>query len=555
MFCKNNLQQISFTDPTNNMPKYLKDILDKSWANAFQKYTFPNINEDRFSVLYSDNFATRPNTPVNVIVGLLILKEIFHLTDEELIGSLYFDVRFQFALRTASYEKQPVSINTLTNFRNRLVEYEKKTGIDLIKLEVENQAEIIAKHLKVENKKVRMDSLMVSSSCKKLSRIELIYSVNAKFVKMLNSISTELIPKECAAYLENGHKNDTIYRTRDILVESKTVMLLNQSQILYQAGLKSSEAIINSEEFKLLSRLLNEQTTEDESGSAVPKLGSKISPESLQNPSDPDATYRKKYGSNTGYVANIVETFNAENSVISSYDFKPNTYSDSKFADDTIEKLTAKITDPKGKIKVITDGSYYEQEKAEAASTKGIDLIPGELVGRKPIKGKMSYSTFAIDPNKNIVTKCAYGKVPIESYFESKAYTAKFNIDDCKNCPHSANCTIKRQKKYNVVRFSEKRYKVDLQREKMGTAEYIKLTNQRAGIEGIPSVLRRKYNVDAMPIRGLLRSKMWFGFKIAAYNFKKLLKQYLKLSGNLICNLIFKLINIFCNKNNMLLQV
>lgn len=89
----------------------------------------------------------------------------------------------------------------------------------------------------------------------------------------------------------------------------------------------------------------------------------------------------------------------------------------------------------------------------------------------------------------------------------------------------------------------------------MGTAEYIELTNQRAGIEEIPSVLRRKYNVDAMPVRGLPRSKMWFGFKIAAYNYKKLLKQYIKLSNNLICYLIFKLINIFYNKSNMLLQV
>jgi hypothetical protein len=30
--------------------------------------------------------------------------------------------------------------------------------------------------------------------------------------------------------------------------------------------------------------------------------------------------------------------------------------------------------------------------------------------------------------------------------------------------------------------------------------------------------------VDFMPVRGLLRSKLWFGFKIAAMNFKSLLK-------------------------------
>ena len=33
-----------------------------------------------------------------------------------------------------------------------------------------------------------------------------------------------------------------------------------------------------------------------------------------------------------------------------------------------------------------------------------------------------------------------------------------------------------------------------------------------------------KYNEDAMPVRGLLRSKLCFGFKVGAYNFKKLMK-------------------------------
>ena len=66
-------------DPTNNMPDYLQEYLENSWAHTFQKYIFPEINEEQFSVLYSDNKASRPNSPVNVIIGLLILKEILGL--------------------------------------------------------------------------------------------------------------------------------------------------------------------------------------------------------------------------------------------------------------------------------------------------------------------------------------------------------------------------------------------------------------------------------------------------------------------------------------------
>lgn len=91
MFYKNNLQQTSLFDPINQMPKYLQDILNKSWAKAFKDYIFSQINEERFSVLYSDK-TSRPNSPINVIIGLLIIKEIFQQTDEELIGSIHFDV-------------------------------------------------------------------------------------------------------------------------------------------------------------------------------------------------------------------------------------------------------------------------------------------------------------------------------------------------------------------------------------------------------------------------------------------------------------------------------
>ncbi len=42
-------------------------------------------------------------------------------------------------------------------------------------------------------------------------------------------------------------------------------------------------------------------------------------------------------------------------------------------------------------------------------------------------------------------------------------------------------------------------------------------------VEGMPSVLRRRYGVDSMPVRGLVRQKMLFGFKIGAINVKRVI--------------------------------
>jgi hypothetical protein len=93
-FVKNDSQQLSFTSPLYGLTDREKRILDKSWATQFAERIFPLIEEEKFSVLYSDK-ASRPNTPVNVIIGALILKELRGQTDDEILESLLFDVRYQ----------------------------------------------------------------------------------------------------------------------------------------------------------------------------------------------------------------------------------------------------------------------------------------------------------------------------------------------------------------------------------------------------------------------------------------------------------------------------
>src|SRR5699024_3023590 len=136
-------QQVSLDDRFLVFPKYILDALQNSWSEDFYKDIFLKVNEDRFSVLYSATYS-RPNKPVNILISLLILKELHNLTDEQLISSLYFDYRYQYALGIEDFEKERICINTLTNFRQRLVEYEVKTNIDLLKIEVDELSSQLA---------------------------------------------------------------------------------------------------------------------------------------------------------------------------------------------------------------------------------------------------------------------------------------------------------------------------------------------------------------------------------------------------------------------------
>ena len=112
-FVKNDNQQLTVLDSTFNLTEREKRMLEKSWAKTFADKVFPAIDENIFSVLYSEK-ASRPNTPVNVIVGALILKEALNVTDDEIVEAMAFDIRYQYALHTTSFEEQPISDRTLS---------------------------------------------------------------------------------------------------------------------------------------------------------------------------------------------------------------------------------------------------------------------------------------------------------------------------------------------------------------------------------------------------------------------------------------------------------
>ena len=83
-FRANNYQQISLMDSFSGLTSREQKALENSWAKVFAEDIFPSINEEPFHVLYS-NAASRPNTPVNVCIGSLIIKEIFHISDDEIV--------------------------------------------------------------------------------------------------------------------------------------------------------------------------------------------------------------------------------------------------------------------------------------------------------------------------------------------------------------------------------------------------------------------------------------------------------------------------------------
>jgi hypothetical protein len=532
-------QQISMDDPFMNLPKSIVENLRKSWAEDFYNDIFLFINEDRFSVLYSQGYS-RPNKPVNIMVSLLILKELHDLTDDQLIGSLYFDYRYQYALGISDYEKETICINTLTNFRQRLVAYEAANQVDLLKQETDDLSNKLADIIELDRSMARMDSFMLSSSCKKLTRLELVYKVNQNMVKALFEMDPTFVPEPFQDYLHEGHQNQLLYHTKSEEVGSKLDAQIDNAAALYRYVVTHPEWL-NTREFQHLSRLLKEQCIETEEGVVIPTEAKKIAPDSLQNPSDPDATYRQKSGKgNIGYSVNLVEVRDPDKEVgmILSHDIKNNLYHDAQFGEDFIHH------DPLAdEINVLAaDGAYHRQSTMHMAMEKNVEFNLSNMTGRKTTKETLGVDQFEQDDSQ-IITSCPAGHAPEQAKFdpEKQVYTAKFAKDRCTSCPLREQCPVQEQKKFNNIRFTENKLQTDKMKKNMNTERHRELSRFRAGIEGIVSALRRGFHVDDLPVRGLLRSKIWIHAKILAYNFKSMVK-YKDKSGKKLTSKKFRVV-------------
>lgn len=532
-FKPNQNQQITLNDSFINQTPRTQKIIMNSWCRDFADIVFPAINEERFSVLYSDNKFSRPNTPVNFIIGALILKENNNLNDDELFESICCDIRYQYALHTTHLPEQPVSDRTFSRFRERLYNYELETGRNLLKEEMMQLSEIYSDYMNLNSNIKRMDSLMVASRCRRMSRLEIIYSTTANAVRLIHRLGNEeLIPKELLHYLDPDDYNNVIYYCKgDDVTPRLEKALLEGAQV---KAIMDDDTWHELQEYRLLIRVLEEQSRSDESGNPVAKDKKEITSTSLQNPSDPDATYRHKAGKDhKGYVGNIVETVGENgDSLITDVEYEKNTHSDSAFCK---EYLDSRPDNAESEI-MIADGAYSGAENQELAASKNMELITTALSGKETNK---IFSGFTFTEDGSQVTSCPMGHVPVKTTFYPKTgmCRALFARECCEKCPHREECRAREQKKNYAVHVSANMAERARYLAKLSTDEYKQLTRKRNAIEGIPSVLRRRYHVDDIPVFGYLRSRQFFLFKVGAYNFNKLLKHNRRTRGESAQNL------------------
>ena len=513
-FRENAGQQITISDKYSALTAREQKAMEKSWAKVFSEEIFPSIDEKRFSVLYSDK-DSRPNTPVNVIVGSLIIKELFDYTDDEMVEGLMLDSRLQYALHTTSFEEQPLSDKTLSRFRKRCYDYETLHNADLYRDCVKDLGGKIAKMMNLNGNIKRMDSMMIESNIRFLSRMELIYTCISKMVIYLAKKRPEIIPESLKPYADPNDYNRVFHHQRSTGMGEKIQKLLADSDALLEICNADHEGVT---EYELFVRCLSEQTVVEQGTRRLrTKEDGTMDSSALQNPSDPDATYRNKSGkSHRGYTANLEETVGENGSVVTDYRYEPNTYSDSQFLQDSMAE-TAKQEE---ETVLITDGGYCGGGNTELACEKNVRLIPTALVGKD---APDILAEFEFNEEGTKLLKCAAGHSPRScSYTKTTGQcNVSFSKEQCVGCPYQDQCNPKMHKSVATFITSLNASNRAKHQRYMQGDDFKNYARLRNGVETVPSNIRRNYNLEKIP-RGKQRGKFFFGCKVAALNFRKL---------------------------------
>ena len=497
-------KQVSFFNTVDQLPRGVKKMMGKSWAPVFRELIFKKIDERRYAELYSDIYS-RPNFPVNIWVGLEIIKWKFDYTDEELLEQFHFNLLTAYAVGLENLGEVTLAERTIYYNRKRLLAYEAQTGRNLLEEEFQAMADDALEEWGLNGQKQRMDSSFVGSFIKQMSRLEIIVKVLQNFYHDLPEEEQTRWSSRLAEYIEDEAKHITYHLRRAEVEEHLKELgaLLFELHQIY-AG---DEQINALKSYEHMGRVLLEQFNIMEEGERIQvevKPSREISARSLQNPADDTATFRRKNGeTHKGHMFNVAETCTPENPVqlLTDVCVEQNVVSDDDFL---ASRLTA-IKERTGVEEMVTDANYTGEHSERVCRQEGVAIIPTEVKGRRESTDKLSLTDFHFDGNS--IVSCPEGYSPIEQIDkpESGRHIVRFAKGTCGVCPKATECPARCRKRFYSLSFTDRQALLAQRRQQLSKEDYRIKCRFRPAIEGTISQFKQKMRNGKLRIRGLSR--------------------------------------------------
>lgn len=456
-------------------------------------------------------------------LGAMILQQQNDFTDEETVDQLAFNIKWHYALDVTgdSDEVTYMCLKTLRNIRRLVI----KSGLDeeLFRL----TTDVLAKAFSVDTSNQRLDSVHIRSNMRHLGRICI-------FSKSIHRFLVNLKRQQEPLYfqLEQEQKElvDRYFTPKALACFSmvkpsaseKTLAVVSRDLYALVQRFHDVPVVLSLHSYKLLCRVLEEQCTmvEKRTQEGPVELALSVKPpkeirsSSLQNPSDPDATYEAHKGQ--GYKAQIMETYTELPQDDPARERTLNLITHvavDRACDHDVHALLPALESASARdlapTEVLADSHYGSDDNVQQASEMGVDIISPVMTGGKrkdqgdgEVVTTYNLSDFQLS-QQGTVNACPGGHAPLKANHTRKHYTAAFYSPRCLDCPHRPACPVVEGKKHHYLRYNEKAARLALRWQKEKTPEFREKYRWRAGIEATNSEIDRRTGIKELRVRGM----------------------------------------------------
>ena len=507
MFRKNTKhQQPALISAASELPEKQRKRLENSWAGTFYKEFFSRVDEQVFAVLYSEK-GSRPNVPVNVLVGLEALKAGFGWSDQELYEHYCYDLQVRYALGYDRLGDGDFEIRSLYYFRERLSQYNAEAGVNLLEKAFEQITDAQIVDLKIRTGMQRMDSTQIASNIVSASRLQLLVESIQRVERILSEGDRARLSETFASYIKDsaGHYS---YRVKGKDAVQEHLQRIGQAIHALLQELKSAYAAELA--YQVLERIFAENFHLLDSGVRA-KENTEIKSSCLQSVDDLEATYRTKgTGHYKGYVANITETCDPENEIqlITKVQVAPNNVDDSQLLAEALLNLTERTE----LDTLVTDGGYGGEASDSALLDQNVTLIQTAIRGAQPEPNKFSLSDFVIQQNdkgKPDQITCPQGQTVPVLAGRTTGWQARFDPELCSTCPFhlDGRCRVQPQKRDPRYLLTFTSQQLHAARRRLNFLAHMGDShNLRSAVEATVRSVKHPFAAGKLPVRGKFRA-------------------------------------------------
>ena len=497
-------KQRQLFDPWRHLSPKRRRMLDEDWPGLFREHLLEELPVERMRSHFADGIG-RPSKELYTVLGVLLLQQTMDLTDKAAIEQLAFNIQWHYALNLPeeSDEAKTISEKTLYTMRQAMIDHHLDEAM------FDALADKLAVVFGVDTKDQRIDSVHIRSNMRRLGRIGIFSRTIFKFLVNLKRHHRRLFDAIDEKVTERywGKKPLAAFAMVKPSESEKTLQTVSADLFDLIEAFKDQPKVCAMHSYKLMQRVLREQChlgNGTDGRKVTIKTPAEIPSDSLQNPSDPDATYSGHKGQ--GYQVQVMETFiRCEDKEEKQKQLNLITHVNVQAAcEHDSQALVPAIADTKlrglGPKNLLADTLYGSDANERISRTAGTELIAPTNKGGKtdPL------SRFSFDEN-GLVTRCPAEHRPDTCSPRTKRsnYSAGFDLKRCLACPLLPQCPVKPGKKKAYLRYSEKRYRLAKRRAHETSEAFIEEYRWRAGVEATMSEFDRRTGVKKLRVRGM----------------------------------------------------